>query len=166
MCVYNKKEITTRVFEICSGNEMTRPGHPRWRHNPLLQISLIIVFLIVEKKLDEWDFRPSLYTYSLNWARRTSWAWWDKWDDTAFHWHDSKIRALAVWGRVSYLSVTVTPNNIKSLRMSGEFCFFETWRSECVCGGGGGGVSNPRSPPFQAGSSNHCTRPIIVEKTI
>ena len=27
-------------------------------------------------------FRPPLCTYRLNWARRTSWGWWDDWDDT------------------------------------------------------------------------------------
>ena len=34
----------------------------------------------------EWNesgFRPPLCTYRLNWARRTSWGWWDDWDDTA-----------------------------------------------------------------------------------
>ena len=62
--------------------------------------------------------------HKLNWARRTSWGWWDEWDDTSF-----EIRILAVWGRARYLSVTEAPHNIWSLRMSGEetFCFFETW---------------------------------------
>ena len=27
------------------------------------------------------SFRPPLCTYRLNWARRTSWGWWDDWDD-------------------------------------------------------------------------------------
>ena len=54
------------------------------------------------------------------------------------------IRALAVWGRERYLSVTEAPHNIESLRTYGEetFCFFE----------------NSRSPTFQGGSFNHCTR--------
>ena len=48
--------------------------------------------------------------------------------------------------------VTKAPYNIESLRVSGEetFCFFETSRPEWG--------SNPRSPTFQAGSFNHCTR--------
>ena len=33
-------------------------------------------------KWNESGFRPPLCTYSLNWARRTSWGWWDDWDDT------------------------------------------------------------------------------------
>ena len=63
-----------------------------------------------------------------------------------------EIGALAVWGRARYLSVTKTHHNIKSLRVRGEetFCFFEIWRPEWG--------SNPRSPTFQAGSFNRCTR--------
>ena len=36
-------------------------------------------------------FRPPLCTYSLNWARRTSWGWWDDWDDTVLQTQDSKF---------------------------------------------------------------------------
>ena len=36
-------------------------------------------------------FRPLLCTYSLNWARRTSWGWWDDWDDTVLQTQDSKF---------------------------------------------------------------------------
>ena len=35
-------------------------------------------------KWNESGFRPPLCTYRLNWARRTSWGWWDDWDDTGF----------------------------------------------------------------------------------
>ena len=31
------------------------------------------------KKWNESGFRPPLCTYRLNWARRTSWGWWDEW---------------------------------------------------------------------------------------
>ena len=49
--------------------------------------------------------------------------------DTGF-----EVRALAVWGRARYLSVTAAPHNIESLRVSGKktFCFLETWRPEWV----------------------------------
>ena len=40
----------------------------------------------------ESGFRPSLCTYRLNWARRTSWGWWDDWDDTALQTQDSKFK--------------------------------------------------------------------------
>ena len=33
-----------------------------------------------------------LCTYRLNWARRTSWGWWDEWDDTALQTRDSKFK--------------------------------------------------------------------------
>ena len=35
--------------------------------------------------------RPPLCTYRLNWARRTSWGWWDDWDDTVLQTQDSKF---------------------------------------------------------------------------
>ena len=62
------------------------------------------------------------------------------------------IRALAVRGRARYLSVKEAPNNIKSLRISGEetFCFYVTWMPQLS--------SNPRWPTFQTGSFDHCTR--------
>ena len=38
-----------------------------------------------------WGFRPPLCSYRLNWARRTSWGWWDELDDTALQTQDSKF---------------------------------------------------------------------------
>ena len=32
-----------------------------------------------------------LCTYRLNWARRTTWEWWDEWDDTALLTQNSKF---------------------------------------------------------------------------
>ena len=34
---------------------------------------------------------PPLSTYRLNWARRTSWGWWDDWNDTVLQTQDSKF---------------------------------------------------------------------------
>ena len=42
-------------------------------------------------KWNESGFRPPLCTYRLNWARRTSWGWWDDWDDTVLQTKDSKF---------------------------------------------------------------------------
>ena len=42
-------------------------------------------------KWNESSFRPPLCTYRLNWARRTSWGWWDDWDDTVLQTQDSKF---------------------------------------------------------------------------
>ena len=47
--------------------------------------------LTFEKKWNESGFRPPLCTYRLNWARRTSWGWWDDWDDTVLETQDSKF---------------------------------------------------------------------------
>ena len=46
---------------------------------------------LLEMKWNESGFRPPLCTYRLNWARRTSWGWWDDWDDTVLQTQDSKF---------------------------------------------------------------------------
>ena len=56
------------------GTRQTRDIHPLW-----------------EKKWNESGFRRPLCTYRLNWARRTSWGWWDDWDDTVLQTQDSKF---------------------------------------------------------------------------
>ena len=43
-------------------------------------------------KWNESGFRPPLCTYRLNWDRRTSWGWWDDWDDTVLQTQDSKFK--------------------------------------------------------------------------
>ena len=43
-------------------------------------------------KWNESGSRPLLFTYSLNWARRTTWLWWGEWDNTAFLTQDSKFK--------------------------------------------------------------------------
>ena len=45
----------------------------------------------VKMKWNESGFRPPLCTYRLNWARRTSWGWWDEWDDTVLQTQDLKF---------------------------------------------------------------------------
>ena len=42
-------------------------------------------------KWNESGFRPPLCTYRLNWARRTSWGWWDDRDDYVLQTQDSKF---------------------------------------------------------------------------
>ena len=48
--------------------------------------------ILVKMKWNESGFRPPLCTYWLNWARRTSWGWWDEWDGTALQTRDSKFK--------------------------------------------------------------------------
>ena len=45
----------------------------------------------VSQKWNESGFRLPLCTYNLNWARRTSWGWWDDLDDTVLQTMDSKF---------------------------------------------------------------------------
>ena len=41
--------------------------------------------------INEWGFRPHVCTSRLNWAKRTTWGWWDEWDDTSLQTQDSKF---------------------------------------------------------------------------
>ena len=54
-------------------------------------ISSRIVKISAPVKWNESGFMPPLCTYRLNWARRTSWGWWDVWDDTVLQTQDSKF---------------------------------------------------------------------------
>ena len=98
-------------------------------------------------KWNEWDFRAHLRTHRLNWARKTSWGWWDEWDDTTLQTQDSKFEP---WWSEAEHTTSEASYNIGSLSGEETFCFFETWRPDWG--------SNPQSPTFQAGSFNHCTR--------
>ena len=45
-------------------------------------------------KWNESGFRPPLCTYRLNWVRRTSWGWWDEWEDIALQTQNSNPGGL------------------------------------------------------------------------
>ena len=64
----------TFLFLSNSRDRKTSPEHSRER-----------------QKWNESGFRPPLCTYRLNWARITSWGWWDDWDDTVLQTQDSKF---------------------------------------------------------------------------
>ena len=51
----------------------------------------LTTYLCYQMKWNESGFRPPLCTYRLSWARRTSWGWWDDWDDTVLQTQDSKF---------------------------------------------------------------------------
>ena len=61
------------------------------RHISLYLFHLRIRYNAHASKWNESGFRPPLCTYRLNWARRTSWGWWDEWDDTVLQTQDSKF---------------------------------------------------------------------------
>ena len=50
-----------------------------------------IRIIVNEMKWNESGFRPPLCTYRLSWAMRTSWGWWDEWDDTVLQTQGSKF---------------------------------------------------------------------------
>ena len=58
-------------------------------NKPIIELALPNHFRA--RKWNESGFRPPLCTYRLNWARRTSWGWWDDWDDTVLQTQDSKF---------------------------------------------------------------------------
>ena len=66
-------------------------GHEEWTSCTSLMHSYLFPLLDVLYKWSESGFRPPLCTYRLNWARRTSWGWWDDWDDTVLQTQDSKF---------------------------------------------------------------------------
>ena len=78
--------------------------------------------------IHESGFRQPLCTYRLNWARRTSWGWWDDWDDNFLQ---TQIQNSSPGGlRPSiYPSVTEAPHNTDFHTWKGKkhfCCFFQT----------------------------------------
>ena len=60
-----------------------------------------------------------------NLLRMVRWMRWHCPPDTRF-----EIRALAIWGRARYLSITEASHNIEYLRVSGEETFFSSLASD------------------------------------
>ena len=72
-------------------------------------------------KWNESGFRPPLCTYRLTWARRTSWGWWDDWDDTVLQTQDSKFEAEHATSRSRRLPTILTFTRGWGRNI---FCFF------------------------------------------
>ena len=72
-----------------------------------------------EMKLNESGFRSPLCTYRLNWTRRTSWEWWDDWDDTVLQTQDSKFEPW--WSETEHATS-------RSRRLSTILTFTRGWR--------------------------------------
>ena len=69
-------------------------------------------------------FRPPLCTYRLNWARRTSWGWWDDWDDTVLQTQDSKFEP---WRSEAEHATS------RTLRLSAILTFTRGWGRNIFC---------------------------------
>ena len=86
------------------------------------------ILALEEMKWKESGFRPPLCTYRLNWARRTSWGWWDDWDDTVLQTQDSKF---GPWRSEAEHATSRSQRlpTILTFTRGGErniFCFFQT----------------------------------------
>ena len=86
------------------------------------------VTTILEMKWNESGFRPPLCTYRLNWARRTSWGWWDDWDDTVLQTQDSKFEPWRSEAEHATSRSRRLPTILTFTRGWGRniFCFFQT----------------------------------------
>ena len=79
-------------------------------------------------KWNESGFRPPLCTYRLNWARRTSWGWWDDWDDTVLQTQDSRFEPWRSEAEHATSRSRRLPAILTFTRGWGRniFCFFQT----------------------------------------
>ena len=100
-----------------------------------------------------------------NLLRMVRWLRWHCPPDTEF-----EIRALAVWGRARYLSVTEAPHNTNFHTWMGKkhFCFFETAetgnRTPNSGVKGSGANHYPRAPAQEPLKSFYKSNAIIVQK--
>ena len=79
-------------------------------------------------KWNESGFRPPLCRYRLNWARRTSWGWWNDWDDTVLQTQDSKFEPWRSEAEHATSRSRKLPTILTFTRGWGRniFCFFQT----------------------------------------
>ena len=90
---------------------------------------LNVTLMLVQMKWNESGFRPpSLCTYRLNWARRTSWGWWHDWDDTVLQTQDSKFEPWRSEAEHATARSRSLPTILTFTRGWGRniFCFFQT----------------------------------------
>ena len=103
-------------------------------------------------KWNESGFRPPLCTYRLNWARRTSWGWWDDWDDTVLQTQNSKFEPWRSEAEHATSRSRRFPTILTFTRGWGRniFCFFqiaETGNRTPNSGVRGSGANHyPRAP--------------------
>ena len=109
-------------------------------------------------KWNESGFRPPLCTYRLNWARRTSWGWWDDWDDTVLQTQDSKFEPWRSEAEHATSRSRRLPTILTFTRGWGRniICFFqtaETGNRTPNSGVKGSGANHYPRAPAQFGNS-------------
>ena len=104
--------------------------------------------LSMTRKWNESGFRPPLCTYRLNWARRTSWGWWDEWDDTVLQTQDSKFGPW--WSEAEHATSRSRrlPTILSFYTWMGKkhFCFFQATET------------GNRTPNSKGSGANHYPR--------
>ena len=102
-----------------------------WTYTKTLHIAARLndfITLGAYMKWNESGFRPPLCTYRLNWARRTSWGWWDDWDDTVLQTQDSKFEPWRSEAEHATSRSRRLPTILTFTHGWGRniFCFFQT----------------------------------------
>ena len=124
-----------------------------------------------EMKWNESSFRPPLCTYRLNWARRTSWGWWDEWDDTVLQTQDSKFEPwrseaehATSWSR----RPPTIHTDFHTWMGKKHFCFFQTAetgnRTPNTGVKGSGANHYPRAPALNAEEQIICEGKITTDE--
>ena len=108
---------------------------------------------------NESGFRPPLCTYRLNWARRTSWGWWDDWDDTVLQTQDSKFEPWRSEAEHATSRSRRLPTILTFTRGWGRniFCFFQTAET---------GNRTPNSGVKGSGANHYPRAPALLTQNI
>ena len=99
------------------------------------------------------------HNYRLNWARRTSWGWWDDWDDTVLQTQDSKFEPWRSEAKHATSLSRRLPTILTFTRGWGRniFCFFQTAETGNRTPNSGvkssGANHYPRAPALSVGIS-------------
>ena len=126
---YTQQHISIHNIQIYIITQYSDTSMPLYLIIPVyVWILKIKTFCNEIKKWNESGFRPPLCTYRLNWARRTSWGWWDDWDDTVLQTHDSKFEPWRSEAEHATSRSRRLPTILTFTRGWGRniFCFFET----------------------------------------
>ena len=153
-------EIKTEKRDYLQHKKTKRPGWYGWYG--WYADDTVIVDVDGEIKWNESGLRPPLCTYRLNWARRTSWGWWDDWDDTVLQTQDSKLEPWRSEAKHATSRSRRLPTILTFTRGWGRniFCFFQTSetgnRTPDTGVKGSGGNHYPRAPAQTLMVTCHC----------
>ena len=113
------------------GRNIFKPPRPGTEPRALAWKAAVLTTTLGPPPLPKWNesgFRPPLCTYRINWARRTSWGWWDDWDDTVLQTQDSKFEPWRSEAEHATSRSRRLPTILTFTRGWGRniFCFFQT----------------------------------------